>query len=424
MPTSLDQWKPQLGDAPELRIGIVMPEDGRASVTISDLGTGLSVEGLRAGRGFHWEKTITLRLPGVLEVRPVGDRLMVACRLPVEEYLVGVISSEMSGECPLEFLKAQCVVARSWTLANTERKHADLGIDYCNDDCCQRYQGLDGATDAARRAVSETSGEVLIAPGGELKVVDANYSKSCGGIAEDPHHVWPDIPKPGLSPLVDAPPSSPIHAMYPLEESRLSEFLTGRWLERCDAYCCDRVVPPGAIGRYLGRVDVADGLFRWKVSHGRTPLESLLEKKVFQRLNVPDADRPARLDRLRVTRCGVSGRATQVVFDYLDRSGRSRSFTLDDQYWIRHALHESFLYSSAFLVEETRRGDGALEQVTLVGAGWGHGAGFCQIGGLGMALQGIGYRDILAHYFPTASLRKVHSRVRATVVARKRGQEP
>jgi peptidoglycan hydrolase-like amidase len=315
----------------------------------------------------------------------------------------------MSGECPIDFLKAQCVVARSWTLANTERKHADLGIDYCNDDCCQRYQGLDGVTEAARRAVAETAGEVLIAPGGELRVVDANYSKSCGGIAEDPRYVWPDIPKPGLSPLVDAPASSPIRAMYPLGESKVREFLTGGWLERCDAYCSDRAVPPDAIGRYLGRVDTPEGFFRWKVTLRREQLETLLERKLFQRLEVPEAERPSRLDRVRVTRRGVSGRATEVVLDYMDRDGRARSFTLSDQYWIRHALHESFLYSSAFLVEETRAG-GVLEEVTLVGAGWGHGAGFCQIGGLGMALQNIGYRNILAHYFPTSTLCKVYAR--------------
>jgi SpoIID/LytB domain protein len=64
---------------------------------------------------------------------------------------------------------------------------------------------------------------------------------------------------------------------------------------------------------------------------------------------------------------------------------------------IRRWLSPTHLYSSAFVVERTPNGD-----FLLMGAGWGHGVGMCQIGAAVMAHQGYDYRQILKHYFPNA----------------------
>ena len=144
----------------------------------SDAGR-ITLRDCRIGRGFHWESRIDLVLPGRVELSVIDGHLLVVNELGVEPYLTGVVTAEMSGGCPVEFAKAQCLVARSWLYAATERKHEDLGVDLCNDDCCQRYQGVGGVTPTARAAVEETRGLVLVhASGG---VVDANYHKCCGG---------------------------------------------------------------------------------------------------------------------------------------------------------------------------------------------------------------------------------------------------
>jgi len=371
-----------------------------------------------AGRGFHWQTRTRQCHPGVLTVRSAGGALFLTADLPMELYLAGVITAEMSGACPQEFLKAQCVVARSWTAAAAERKHADLGIDFCNDDCCQRYQGVSELNASACRAVRATAGRVLRDEAGA--VVDANYSKSCGGIAEAPEAVW-GSPKPGLCALVDAPSASgPARTgsvegnpagenpadgstarFWPVTEANIDEFIAGEWLSRCDAWCSPRAVEEATIADYLGRVDRGGGFFRWTVSYDRARLEDLLRSK-----SPPDS--PMRqlneLIDLAVTKRGVSGRATAMDVTIRDAGGDCRIVAVHDQYAIRDLLHERFLYSSAFRVRKERDANGRILRVHLHGAGWGHGVGFCQIGALGMALAGHDCDSILSHYFPRARL--------------------
>src|SRR5439155_23590830 len=64
---------------------------------------------------------------------------------------------------------------------------------------------------------------------------------------------------------------------------------------------------------------------------------------------------------------------------------RSHDLIIPAQYRIRQILHKSFLYSSAFAVEPSRDTDENLTSITLRGAGWGHGAGLCQIGAVAPA---------------------------------------
>ncbi|HUU85659.1 MAG TPA: SpoIID/LytB domain-containing protein [Phycisphaerae bacterium] len=350
------------------------------------------VDGIVAGRGFHWQTTTTQSIPGELTVRRVRDNLLLATTLPLGNYLAGVLTAEMSGDCPLEFLKAQCVVTRSWTLTHSERKHDDLDLDVCNDDCCQRYQGTSAVTDTARAAVRETRGVVLLAQGA---VVDANYSKSCGGIVEDPIAAF-GVSKPGLRALVDAPPTSPLHRLFPVTYGNMREYVSGAWLADCDAYCGPRSVDESALPQYLGRVDRAEDLFRWTVTHQRADLEDILRRKGY----VPDD--LTEVTNMIVSQRGVSGRAVAVEIACRTPSDPHDVITVSDQHHIRNALHDSFLYSSAFYVNADRDDTGRVIRFHLHGAGWGHGVGLCQIGALGMALAGQDHRRILGHYFPAA----------------------
>ncbi|MEW6251100.1 MAG: SpoIID/LytB domain-containing protein [Planctomycetota bacterium] len=362
-------------------------------------GGGVLVEGVPAGRGFHWQKHVDQTLPGTLELRPGRRGIVLINELPLEEYLAGVITAEMSSACPLEFLKAQCIVARSWLLAMTEPKHAGEGFDRCNDDCCQRYQGTGDLGESTLAAVQATRGRILRAPTGG--VLDANYAKSCGGITETPWAVW-GLDKPGIRPIVDAPPDAPERRLYPVTDANIDEYLDGAWLPTARCYCSPNVVAPSDIGRYLGRVDKPDDYFRWTVRYTRNELETLL------RGHLSEPNELAELCDLRVRARGASGRAYAVETEWRDPRGAVVIRRIDGEYRIRQVLHRKFLYSSAFAVRTKRDAAGGLRTVTLRGAGWGHGVGMCQIGALGMALTGENAEAICAHYYPAATLARLY----------------
>ncbi|MCH7720815.1 MAG: SpoIID/LytB domain-containing protein [Planctomycetes bacterium] len=366
---------------------------------------------LRIGRGFHWEHYIDQCVPGPLRIGVQDGALTVVADLPIETYLLGVITAEMSDRCPPAFLTAQCVAARSWLLAASERKHETLGIDVCNDDCCQRFHGLSETGPVAQAAVRETAGQVLIV--GDDTIVDANYSKNCGGITETPHAVW-GFAKPGPHPIVDAPPDSPAQQYLPVSESRLDEFLSGEWLDQCDAYCSPSRVPDRDLAAYLGRVDDGQGRFRWAIDYRRDELEAILNAKLLAP-SAGDSDSRrnphppmATLLNVRVVQRGVSGRATRMRIDYSDDGGRRHRVTVDSEYAIRDALHERFLFSSAFAIDLSHAEDGSIDRIGLRGAGWGHGVGLCQIGALGRALAGQDYRTILAAYFKDSHIQQAY----------------
>lgn len=361
-----------------------------ASLSLSD---GIAVRDVIAGRGFHWQKRIDQTLPGRLEIRAGTNGLVLVNEVPLEQYLACVITSEMGGACPLELLKSQCVVARSWLLAMTESKHDDQPFDRCNDDCCQRYHGMADLSESAQNAVTATRGLTLMSPTG--CVVDANYSKCCGGISEAPEYVW-GAPKPGVSVITDAPPTSRVHAFRPVPEANLDEYLRGSWLADTDAYCGPNVVRPETFSRYLGRVDESGDYFRWEHRVTRKALEDRLRSNV-------DALRDlATLHELVPHQRGPSGRASALDIVYEDRSANPQRHRIGGELTIRRLMSSKFLYSSAFDVTAIRGFDQRVESFVLRGAGWGHGVGFCQMGALGMALLGKTNEQILSHYFPEA----------------------
>ena len=180
------------------------------------------VRGVVAGRGFHWCIKIDQRLGGVLEFRADGSNLILINELPLEEYLVGVITAEMSGYCPGEYIKAHAVISRSWLLASSRSNHPGEPFTWCNDDCCQRYQGNGGWTRSAIDALAATRGQVLIAATGEI--CRTSFCKNSGGITEDPVSAW-RAASPGLRARFEQVP--PMHLklrFFPLDAADMSDY--------------------------------------------------------------------------------------------------------------------------------------------------------------------------------------------------------
>ncbi len=363
-------------------------------------GDGILVRDIVAGRGFHWAKTIDQTLTGDIEfhIPPDSSHVVMVNRLALEEYLTGVITGEMSGECPIEFMKAQAIAARSWLLGQPRSPHPGQPFHWCNDDCCQRYQGTGGWSERAVQAITECRGQVLITAG--KRYCDARYSKSTGGISEDAVLVWNEEIE-GLVSRIDAPAGSAAERFFPVTDDNIEEYLTGDWLKACDCFASPAVVPEESITRYLGRVDESGTYFRWSVS--RTQDE--LRKSLVERGGLADL---TEVKGLRTGRRGRSGRLYELHVDYVSTDGGEKTATLSPEYNIRAGLSTSFLYSSCIIVRPQHDGAGKLTGVEILGGGWGHGAGLCQIGGLGRALRGQNADEILMAYYTDVTLESIY----------------
>ena len=100
---------------------------------------------------------------------------------------------------------------------------------------------------------------------------------------------------------------------------------------------------------------------------------------------------------------GPSGRILELLI-----VGERESAVIGKELEIRRALSESHLLSSAFVVEKESDNNGNTATFRLIGAGWGHGVGLCQIGAAIMGTKGYSYKDILGHYYPGTIIRRYY----------------
>jgi stage II sporulation protein D len=371
------------------------------------------------GINFHWERKETQTFQGSLRIVREDDSLTIINELPVESYLVSVISSEMSASCPPDLLRAHAIVSRSWLLAQlvSAKKIADLQVtmqltqhqyadgveeiikwydrenhanfDVCADDHCQRYQGISKAfSPEAFAAIQDTHAKVLIF---DEEICDARYSKSCGGKSEVYRAAWEDKEVPYLSAVYDWQGEKENFAM-PLTDETNAEI----WINTSPkAYC--NTDSKELLSRILPDFDQETlDFYRWRARYSQEELQELLKARAG--LDV------GKVVALEAVERGESGRIIKLKI-----TGTGKTVILGKELEIRRALSSSHLYSSAFLVNAVH-GENAEcpEAFELIGAGWGHGVGLCQIGAAVMADSGFGHQQILAHYFTGAELRAIY----------------
>ena len=348
------------------------------------------------GVNFHWQRLETQTFRGSLRLLADGGKVWAINDLPVEDYLESVISSEMSAQSSLPLLMAHAVISRSWlmsqidgnTAPNTQASHGDAFIrwydhtdhtlfDVCADDHCQRYQGITKETSPnVAEAIRRTRGELLIY-GDEI--CDARFSKCCGGAMEEFQYCWDDTPKPYLKGIGDTPEAT-IPDLTVEENAR-------QWiLSSPESFC--NTTDKRILSQVLNDYDQeTTDFYRWRVSYTQEELSKLVEKKLGAGLGTITDMRPLKR--------GTSGRICELRI-----TGTKKTIVVGKELEIRRALSESHLYSSAFVVE--KQGD----TFTLIGAGWGHGVGLCQIGAAVMGDKGYAYDEILRHYYPGAEIEK------------------
>ncbi len=130
----------------------------------------------------------------ILRLDP-GQTVTIVEVASIEDYLEGILPHEMDPNWPLEALKAQAVVARTFTYANMGKFRRD-GFDLTADTRSQVYKGTTGVNENVRAAVRQTRGEVL---GWNGKLLHVYYHACCGGATTDVGAAWGsdgEIPKP------------------------------------------------------------------------------------------------------------------------------------------------------------------------------------------------------------------------------------
>lgn len=371
-------------------------------------GATFAIYDVTIGVKFHWERKQEETFCGDLKFIASGaDMVTVINEIALEDYLVSVISSEVSAASPLEFLKAHAIVSRSWlmaTLNQKRKKSLPLALtqpqaeeiirwydredheffDVCADDHCQRYQGIGGGREGrAAEAVAATRGVFLIH---NDEICDTRYHKACGGLTEDFKTAWEAREVSYLSCVSD---SALKHA--PLRTEAEAE----EWIGALpDAYC--NTQDEQILKQVLPSFDQETrDFFRWQVECQRHELEEILREKT-------GIDFGILYDLVPLAR-GPSGRIfrLQIV-------GSKASVVVGKELEIRRLLSRSHLLSSAFVVSVECGPYGLPVRFILHGAGWGHGVGLCQIGAAVMATRGFAATDILAHYFRGACLKNLY----------------
>ncbi len=385
------------------------PQEKKASFSLYNVTIGIK---------FHWERQETQIFSGTLRLVVEEEKIVAINILPVEDYLISVISSEMNASASPEFLKASAVISRSWLYAQIEKrkllKEHDHGFfsfnksdgelirwydredhtifDVCADDHCQRYQGITRAcNETVVEAVKATRGQILMS-GDE--VCDARFSKCCGGATEEFEFCWEDKHLPYLVSIRDAMPENTT-GIRPALPDLTWEDEAEKWIRSTpEAFC--HTEDPEILRQVLNDYDrETTNFYRWHVTYTQKELASLIAENL--KTDFGDITDLVTIER------GRGGHISKLKI-----TGTKETLIIGKELEIRRVLSRTHLFSSAFIVDKEDICNGIPGKFVLTGAGWGHGVGMCQIGAAVMGTKGFSYDEILKHYYDGTSLRKVY----------------
>jgi len=249
-------------------------------------------------------------------------KLIAINRLPLEEYLISTVGSEMPKHFPEEALKAQAVAARTYALSRKVMRASEV-VHLASTVLDQVYGGLANESAETRAAVMSTAGEILVY---ERAPIDAYFFSSCSGKTREPKFVF------------------------------------------------------GTEQPYLRSVEcLAEEVSAWQTTLKLSEVSRKMGGKV---------------ERLSLVGRTHDGRPELIAFEPLGVSRTPEQL---------RALFGYAVIKSADFSIECHRGS-----CTISGRGAGHGVGMCQWGAKTMAQKGSQYRDILAHYYPGAEIKKLY----------------
>ena len=287
---------------------------------------------------------------GSLEIRKTDQGLLLVNVLSLEDYLCGVLPSEMSASFPTEALKAQAICARTYAIQQQENGRAkEYGADLDDSTSYQVYNNRRHGT-KTDRAVKETTGLVMMQDG---LLADARYySTSCG-----------------LDLHMDLSEDSVFAAF--LQEDKMRS------------------------------VEAEEPMYRWKTSIRLADLQEKTEWKKITSLEITERDGRGMAVCLEVT--GQKNTGEESVCEKIEGEYQIRQFlamadpviTLQDE-----STREGWqLLPSAFILLNPVMEEENITGYEILGGGYGHGEGLSQNGAKHMAEQGENCEEILKNYY-------------------------
>ena len=277
-------------------------------------------------------------------------------KLSFADYLRGVLPHEIGSNSPLEALKAQAIIARTWAIYNSNRFDADK-FHLCVTTQCQVYKPSI-SNENIQKAITDTQNKVLVFEG---KPINAFYHASNGGISASSGESWKMSDYPYLTSEFDFINLQKKY-LYPSLKKRgeLKYFLQG-----------DK-------NNFFGKDHY---LFRWK--------RKVSDKEILNLLNKNNlANKNSKIIDLKVTKRGNSGRVVRLEISQ-DNPLSTISLVKDD---IRKALN--FLPSNLFIIDKLND-----NLWVFTGGGFGHGVGLSQSAAIEMAKIGYSHQKILKQYY-------------------------
>lgn len=331
--------------------------------------TAVMVGGVSSSRALSGITVDGVLVPGFAIVRPREDSALgmldVALMMPLESYVSGVVSKEMSPTWPRQALEAQSVAARTYAMFERDRARRGSSVttgwyDVEGTESDQSFGSIPKSS-AVIEAVAATRGMVLSWRGGLIR---AYYSSTCGGRAASARDVW------GTTPGYD------FNSAEPLQGSPRESACQG------------------------------SKSYRWEATRDAQDLSVRLRSWVLRR----KADAPviSRVRAIEVSRRNSAGRP--IEYRVTDSNGGEVVLAAEE---LRAAMNYTATGLAPIAIEnQVLSGDMDVEiwadVVRLHGRGSGHGVGMCQHCAKGFAEQGVDWREMMRRFYPTAEVVKAY----------------
>lgn len=308
------------------------------------------------------------------------DEFVVINEVTLEEYLYGVVPSEMPSGYPMEALKAQAICARTYAVIHMMNPAYPIYNAHVNDTTAfQVYHNIE-EQNRTNRAVDETKGKLLFSEDGEELIEVFYYSTSCG---------------------------------QSCEASTNAEFY--EYISKV----------------YTSDVEVQEGWYRWSYD-----VEQIDEQQILRRLQTRYQSNPSKIltmtgrdcyESLRINEMDVikelfvAKRGEGGVAEELIIATEKNIYKVIGEYNIRYVLNDPqvkvskqdgtcvsmpTLLPSAFIALESIKNKEVVTGYKVIGGGYGHGVGMSQNGAKGLAQLGYSAEQILEYFFPDSIVSK------------------
>nr|WP_263012655.1 SpoIID/LytB domain-containing protein [Laspinema sp. D3d] len=311
--------------------------------------------------------------PGKLRVQPNAyGTFTLVNKVPIEEYLRGVVPHEIGAEAPYTAVEAQAIIARTYVLRNLRRFAID-NYELCANTECQVYKGIGETWERSDRAIAATAGKVLTY---NNELIDALYSSTTGGITAPFQDMWDGADRPYLRAVLDS-----VGNVWDLSRDSLANEQNFRRFITLDK----------------GFNEEEWDVFRWREVSTLAQMNKNL-KDYLQEKQHPQANFQT-IQAVEVVERSNAGRAIAVNVTTDQGSVKLVKDEILRAFWAP--------LSTFFYLERMYGEDKSFKGYVFVGGGFGHGVGLSQSGSHRLAKLGWTSDRILKFYYPGTEIQPV-----------------